>query len=107
MKKLFLTVSVALFSVTCWADTSTPAGKIVKIGTDWGKASTYFTVSGVTTVEGCSENDYRIVVSLDNPMHDHIFSLATTAFVAEKNVVFRISGCTDNNKMSGIAMSIQ
>jgi len=107
MKYIFILLMIIAPAFQSVADDNTAVGKITKIATDWGQTGTYFSVTNIITLEGCNEADKRVVVPLSNPMHDQIFSLATAAFLANKDVVFRVSGCTSNNLMKGIAITIQ
>ena len=106
IKKVF-GLSILMAASFVYSDASLPKAKVTNIATDWGKNATFFSLSGGNRVENCSSSDKRVVVSKDNPMHDQIVSMALTAFTIDMNVVFRISGCSPQNVMNGIALELR
>ncbi|GLS24805.1 hypothetical protein [Marinibactrum halimedae] len=104
MKKVVFLVAV-LYSAFGFAAESTPFSKIQDIATDWGVNSTFFTLENKTIVNGCTRA--RLFVPLSNRMHDQILSIALSAFMAGKEVSFRITECTDKGTMVGSAVFVR
>lgn len=105
MRVLF-SILISLFCSFSYADASLPAAKITVMSTAWGGGAMYYSLEGISSVEGCSQTDTRVIAAKDFSMHDEILWLTFTAFTTKKNVVCRMSGCASNGLMKSIAVSL-
>ncbi len=104
--KYFIFSVLSLLTFNCNADESLPPTSISSISTDWDGTSIYFMLSDSNTVGDCTSSDKRVMVLMSNPMFNEIMSVALAAFMGNKEVSFRISGCTSKDRMNGIAIAV-
>lgn len=106
MKKLLSLFALLFISTHGFADENLLPVKITQVGSAWERDAIFISSTNSMVVENCNPSNLRVVLTADHPLFDQILSIVLTAYVSNKDVIFRISGCTHGSFMNVLAARV-